>query len=86
MTGLNMFDLAGRKAVVTGGGTGLGYAMSEALAAAGATVLIAGRRVDMLAAAADQLRATLPEAVLLQETVDLYSSTCLLYTSPSPRD
>lgn len=75
MTGLNMFDLAGRKAVVTGGGTGLGYAMSEALAAAGATVLIAGRRVDMLAAAADQLRATLPEAVLLQETVDLYNST-----------
>lgn len=75
MTGPSIFDLTGRRAVVTGGGTGLGYAMTEALAAAGATVLIAGRRVDMLTAAADQIRATLPEAMLLQETVDLYCAT-----------
>jgi 2-deoxy-D-gluconate 3-dehydrogenase len=36
---MNMFDLAGRLAVVTGARRGIGYAMADALAAAGADII-----------------------------------------------
>jgi len=47
--------LAGRVALVTGGGTGLGKAAARELVACGADVVIAGRREEVLAAAADEL-------------------------------
>ena len=37
---MSVFDLTGRKALVTGGAQGLGAGMAEALAAAGAAVVI----------------------------------------------
>jgi 3-hydroxybutyrate dehydrogenase len=40
--------LAGRVAVVTGAGSGIGAAAARAVAAAGATVVLAGRRVEPL--------------------------------------
>ncbi|MGZ8647500.1 MAG: SDR family NAD(P)-dependent oxidoreductase [Solirubrobacteraceae bacterium] len=44
-----------RVTLVTGGGTGLGLAAARELVACGATVVIAGRREAVLAAAADDL-------------------------------
>ncbi|MCC5988065.1 MAG: SDR family oxidoreductase [Pararhodobacter sp.] len=44
--------LAGRHALITGGGTGIGLAIARALADAGAAVTITGRRLDVLEAAA----------------------------------
>jgi 2-dehydro-3-deoxy-D-gluconate 5-dehydrogenase len=41
---MNMFDLTGASAIVTGASTGLGAAMSLALSAAGAEVLLVDRR------------------------------------------
>src|SRR4030081_3490099 len=47
--------LAGRVALVTGGGTNLGKAAAAELARCGAQVVIAGRRVEVLEAAAAEV-------------------------------
>lgn len=49
------FDLSGRVALVTGGGSGLGYAAAKCLASAGAAVVITGRREAVLAQACEEL-------------------------------
>ena len=49
--------LAGRVALVTGGGTGIGLGIASCLAAAGASVAIASRKPEHLAAGAEALRA-----------------------------
>ena len=43
-----MLGLAGKVALVTGGGTGLGFAMARCMADAGAQVVVAGRHMDTL--------------------------------------
>jgi len=48
-----MFD--GRAAFVTGGGTGIGFACANAIVDGGGVVTIAGRRIEVLKAAADVL-------------------------------
>ena len=50
-----MFSLAGETALITGGGTGIGFAMARAMHAAGAHVVLVGRREAELAAAVAQL-------------------------------
>jgi gluconate 5-dehydrogenase len=50
------FDLSKRVALVTGASRGLGLAMAEALAEAGATVILNGRDANTLKGAADRIR------------------------------
>lgn len=55
--------LAGKRVLVTGGGTGLGLAMGRRFASLGAELAICGRREGVLKAAADGLRRELGRAV-----------------------
>jgi NADP-dependent 3-hydroxy acid dehydrogenase YdfG len=52
-----MGKLSGKVAWITGAGTGIGLAAAKALSQSGATVVMSGRREDVLAAEAAQIRA-----------------------------
>lgn len=61
-------DLSGKTALITGGGTGIGWAIARAFHDAGARVGIAGRRIEVLTAAAQQAAGEPP---ILCHTVDV---------------
>jgi gluconate 5-dehydrogenase len=52
---LSLFSLAGKRALVTGSSRGIGLAIAEALAGAGADIVLNGRDTEALGAAADNL-------------------------------
>jgi NAD(P)-dependent dehydrogenase (short-subunit alcohol dehydrogenase family) len=66
-------DLTGRTAVVTGANGGLGLETAKALAAAGASVVMAARNQDKAATAAEQIRTSTPDASLEVVPLDLGS-------------
>src|SRR4029079_12576076 len=51
-----LFDLSGRVAIVTGGGTGIGRQMAEALAEMGADLVLCSRHLDRVQRTAGDLR------------------------------
>src|SRR3954451_8281800 len=53
--GLAAFSVQGRKALITGGNRGLGYAFTQALADCGATVAFIGRNRDADETAVERL-------------------------------
>jgi len=53
-----LHDLTGKVAVVTGGSRGIGRAITQALAGAGADVVLASRKLDACEAAAAEVRAS----------------------------
>ena len=52
---LNKFSLAGRRALVTGSSRGIGFGIAQALAGAGAELILNGRNQESLGAAAAKL-------------------------------
>lgn len=62
----SLFDLTGRKALVTGGSRGLGRAMAEALVEAGADAAILGRTETVLNTAREMTQALEREVIPIQ--------------------
>jgi 2-dehydro-3-deoxy-D-gluconate 5-dehydrogenase len=54
---MNLFDLKGKVALVTGGNGGIGLAMAQGMASIGASIVIAGRNEEKAVPALDSLRA-----------------------------
>jgi gluconate 5-dehydrogenase len=66
MGDLDMFSLAGRVALIPGGGGGIGAALAEGLAGAGARVVVTGRTRDALDAAVARVEAAGSEAIAVE--------------------
>ena len=62
---MSVYDLTGRKALVTGGARGLGAGMAEALARAGAAVVIGDIREDLGQATVDEIKKSGGDAAFL---------------------
>ena len=69
MTVLDLFQLHGKVAVVTGASSGLGVAAAQALAEAGADVALGARRVDRLADTGKLVEAAGRRALAVQTDV-----------------
>jgi NAD(P)-dependent dehydrogenase (short-subunit alcohol dehydrogenase family) len=52
-----LFDMTGERVLVSGGATGLGFAMAQALSRSGAEIVLLARREGLLEQAVSQLRA-----------------------------
>jgi NAD(P)-dependent dehydrogenase (short-subunit alcohol dehydrogenase family) len=71
LSGTPLRSLAGRRAIVTGANTGLGFQTAQALADAGAEVVLAVRSASRGQAAADRIRAVVPSASIRVSELDL---------------
>ena len=66
---MDMFDLAGRVALVTGGNGGIGFGMARGLARAGASVAVVGRDAGKSARAVSELEALGARAIAIEADV-----------------
>lgn len=78
---MDMFDLSQKVAIITGGNQGIGFAIAKGLATAGATVIIANRRLTEGERAAESLRKEGLDAIAIPTDVTSCSSIEALVSS-----
>ena len=67
----SLFNLEGKTAVITGGGTGLGRIMAETLVGFGANIIITSRKAYTIAKTCDEILATNPKGFVRSIACDL---------------
>lgn len=67
----DVMDIDGAVIIITGAGSGIGAATAKAANAAGAHLVLVGRRQELIAAVADELRAARPDRSPLAITTDV---------------
>lgn len=77
-------DISGKHALVTGGGTGIGLAIAEALAAAGCPVTITGRRQPILDAVAEKTPGLFAMAMDVRDEEDVTATFAKAVTARGP--
>ena len=77
----DIFDMTGKRVLITGGATGLGFAAARALARYGAEVILAARRADRIAASVAEIEASGGQALgVLLDVADSGSIATALET------
>ncbi|EPQ51024.1 NAD P-binding protein [Gloeophyllum trabeum ATCC 11539] len=74
-----LYDLTGRVALVTGGGTGIGLMIAQGLAANGAKVYITGRRKEVLEKVAGEWKASGENGSLVPLAMDATDKESIMY-------
>ena len=80
MSDLGMTDLSGKTVLITGGGSGVGADLARGFAAAGASVIITGRRLEALQAVAGSH----PNIRAIQADVTDEASVAALFAAAGP--
>ena len=81
MTVLDLFRLDGKVAIVTGASSGLGVAFAQALAEAGADVVLGARRVERLEETRKLVEAAGRRALVVQTDVAEPADWCRFFRS-----
>ena len=68
LPGIKQFDLSGRTVLVTGGSKGLGKAMADGFASAGANLFLVSRNLNEATAAAEEIKESHPIEAVGHET------------------
>ncbi len=81
----NLFDLAGKTAIITGSSKGIGKAIAHRMAEHGANVVVSSRKSDACVAAADEINAAVNRTAAIAIPANIASKEALQHLADETR-